>query len=360
MHEVILHHPIRRVQEILRSASATGLLITHLPHVQWVCGFTGSNGFLIVKEDGVHLVTDARYKTQAAQEVHHANVHIGKHDLIRYAVESGLVVSTDRLIIQPEFITHAEYGRWKTESSGLTLMAIDHVMEPHVAIKSEEAIAGMRRAQTVSDAVYEKVVPSIAVGMHENELAAQIDYYHRLRGASRMAFETIVAFGENTARPHARPGSRTLGPGEAILLDFGGVVDGYCSDMTRTLFCGVPGREFKDAYQSVLKAQAQAVAQAQAGKLARKIDQAARSSLAADGYEKFFAHSTGHGIGLEVHEWPRIATSSADTLEGGHTITIEPGVYIPDKFGIRIEDTVLIGARSCERLSCTDRTLISV
>ena len=308
----------------------------------------------------MHLVTDPRYETQSALETDHVTRHIGKHDLIRYAVDAGLVDSSDRLVIQPEHITVAEHNRWKTALDGLTLIAMDHVMDPYIAIKSEEAIAGMRRAQSVSDTAFKDVIPSITPGTREYELAALIDYYHRLRGSSQMAFETIVAFGENTALPHARPGNRILKLGDPVLLDFGGVVDGFCSDMTRMLFCGVPKKEFMDAYEAVQRAQKKALDLAHAGNLARSVDQAARSSLAADGYEKFFTHSTGHGIGLEVHEWPRIAANSTETLQKGHTITIEPGIYFPDKFGVRIEDTFLIGASTCERLSPTGGSLILV
>ena len=349
------------IQETLTSEQATGILITHLPHVRWACGFTGSNGFLLVKEERLHLFTDRRYETQVTLEVHGAQIHIGAHNLIDLAKNEGLIRATDRLLIQPEYMAVADLYRWETAFPGISLIPRENLLNRRVAVKSEEAIAKMRQAQSISDAVFQEIIPHITPGIREIELAALIDYEHRLRGASGMAFETIVAFGANSALPHARPGNRALGMDEPVLLDFGCSFDGYTSDMTRTLHCGEPpGAEFRAVYEAVQEAQEQAVKVAHAGVDASAVDDAARSNLASRGFGDFFSHSTGHGIGLEVHEWPRISASSSAILEKRQTITIEPGVYLPGKFGVRIEDTVGIGASACERLSHIERDLIIV
>ena len=347
------------VQETLTSEDATGLLITHLPHIRWACGFTGSNGFLLVREDKLHLFTDRRYETQVTLEVKQAQVHIGSHDLVNHAKNEGLANAADRLLIQPEYMTLAEFTHWETLLPGISLLPRKNLLNSRVAVKSEDAISRMRQAQLISDSVFKEVCKSITPGIRENELAAMIDYHHMIRGASGMAFETIVAFGTNSALPHARPSNQKLRTDEPVLLDFGCIFNGYASDMTRTLYCGVPGEEFKTTYKAVQEAQDQAIQLAHAGIKTSEIDQVARSSLTSNGLEKFFSHSTGHGIGLEVHEWPRISENSSDTLLKGHTVTIEPGVYLPDKFGIRIEDTVVIGSYACERLSHIERDLIT-
>ncbi|MCY4225993.1 MAG: aminopeptidase P family protein [Bacteroidetes bacterium] len=346
------------IQETLTSAKASAMLITHLPHIRWMCGFTGSNGFLIVREDLMHLVTDHRYKIQATLEVSEATIHIGAHNLINYAKTHGLVIATDTLLIQPEYMTLASYQQWHDEVSDISLVPQEKFFHRLVATKSPHAIAGMRRAQWISDLVFDEIHPYIKPGVTEKELAARIDYYHRKHGASQMAFETIVAFGKNTALPHARPTQRELKQDECVLLDFGGIVDGNASDMTRTLFVGSPSEEFLTAYASVRKAQNEAVKTVGEGVCCSDVDRAARSSLTQDGFGEFFCHSTGHGIGMEVHEWPSLSTGSDTILKKGFTVTIEPGVYVPHQFGIRIEDTVAVQSHGCQRLSQIQQDLI--
>ncbi len=348
------------IQKILNSSGAKGILITHLPHIRWACGFTGSSGFLIVRENERHLLTDRRYEIQAELEVRGAKVHIGTHNLVESAKKAGLIDSSEQLIIQPEYITLAELNLWETFLGKTSFLPYENLLNRLVAIKSEDDIAGMRRAQAISDTVFNEILRHIKPGVREHELATMIDYHHRMHGASGMAFETIVAFGENSALPHARPSSRELVSDEPILLDFGGIVDGFTSDMTRTLHYGQPGKEFILGYKAVQKAQSRAVNAVCAGAWAADVDRAARSSLKADGFGKFFSHSTGHGIGTEVHEWPRISANSDAKLLRGNTITIEPGVYLPENFGIRIEDTVLVDSFGCEQLSLIERDLIIV
>jgi len=340
--------------------NATGILISHLPHIQWACGFTGSNGFLIILKDGIHLVTDRRYETQAPLEVHGVKIHISKHNLVNYAKQSGIVNSSDQLIIQSEYATLSEFNEWKTTVSGISLLPHENLLDKLIALKSDEEITGMCEAQLISDTVFKEILQHVQQGIRENELAALIDYHHQIHGASKMAFDTIVAFGSNSALPHARPTDQKLCLGNPILLDFGCQLNGFSSDMTRTLYFGAPGTEFLDAYGAVQEAQRKAIDTARAKVPVSDVDQAARTSLTANGYGDFFSHSTGHGIGLEVHQWPRISVNSDAVLLQGYIVTIEPGIYLPGNFGIRIEDTVLIDSHKCERLSSIDRDLIII
>ncbi len=348
------------VHDAIRSADATGMLITHLPHIRWACGFSGSNGFLIVRENELYLVTDSRYESQAPLEVEGAKIHIYQNNLIGHVLKDGLVNSSDRLVYQPEYMTVAELKRWQDLGAELTMLPIEKLLSLPVALKSEDEIAGMRAAQHISDAVFVEVLQSIQPGIRENELAAKIDYLHRKHGASGMAFDTIVAFGENSALPHAHPSEKKLKRNTNILLDFGCEVNGLSSDMTRTVYFGEPEDEFLDAYSAVQEAQNQAVKFVQDGISASDVDLAARYSLNSSQFGEYFTHSTGHGIGWEVHEWPRISSYSDAILQKGFTITIEPGVYLRNKFGIRIEDTVLVRSTDCERISSIGRDLIIV
>ncbi len=348
------------INETICSADATGILITHLPHIRWACGFTGSNGFLIARKNELHLITDRRYEMQAPLEVNSAVIHIGQNNLIGHTLTAGLVSTGDRLICQSEYVTIAELTRWEALTNDLTVLPYEKILCKPVALKSENAIAGMREAQLISDRVFDEIIELIQPGISENELAAMVDYLHQKYGASGMAFDTIVAFGENSALPHARPSDKKLEYNTPILLDFGCVVNGLSSDMTRTIYYGQPEEEFLEAYAAVQQAQDQAIELVHDGVIASDIDRAARSSLNSSRFGDFFSHSTGHGIGWEVHEWPRISANSDSTLQKGYTVTIEPGVYLPGKFGVRIEDTVLVCSSGCERLSRIGRNLIII
>ena len=348
------------IREILRSKDATGVIISHLPHIRWICGFTGSTGLLIARENRFILLTSSIYETQAAMEVRGAEVHIGSHPMAEFANEEGLVNSTDKLIIQPEYLTVAELTCWETTIPGISFIPIENLLNEQVAIKSEEAIAGMQRAQAISDAVFKVILQYIQPGVRESELAARINYYHLMLGASTMAFETIVASGSNSALPHARPSGRKLRSGEPLLLDFGCMVDGFASDMTRTLHLGEPRKKFIRAYEAVQVAQERAISSASAGIEISTVSQVAQDTLKEFGLNEYFIHSLGHGIGMKVHEWPRITSNSSAFLQKGYTVTIEPGVYFPGEFGIRIEDTILIDSNTCERLSTIGRDLLVI
>lgn len=348
------------IREILRSKDATGVIISHLPHIRWICGFTGSTGLLIARENRFILLTNSIYETQAAMEVRGAEVHIGSHPMAEYAKEEGLVNSSDNLIIQPEYLTAAELTSWETTIPGISFIPIENLLNEHVAIKSEIAIASMRTAQAISDTVFKVILQYIHPGIQENELAARINYHHLMLGASTMAFETIVASGLNSALPHARPSKRKLRSGEPLLLDFGCIVDGFASDMTRTVHLGEPNKKFTRAYKAVQVAQERAISSASAGMEISKVSQIAQDTLKEFGLNEFFIHSLGHGIGMKVHEWPRISYNSSAILRRGYTVTIEPGVYFPGEFGIRIEDTILIDSNTCERLSTIGRDLLVI
>ena len=348
------------IREKLRSNDATGVIISHLPHIRWICGFTGSTGLLIARENKFNLLTNSIYETQAALEVRGAELHIGSHPMAEFAKEEGLVNSSDKLIIQPEYLTVAELTSWETTMPGISFIPIEDLLNEHVAKKSAIEIASMRRAQAISDAVFKVILQYIRPGIRENELAARINYHHLMLGASRMAFETIVASGSHSALPHARPGDRKLQSGEPLLLDFGCMFDGFASDMTRTVHLGQPSNKFIRAYEAVQAAQERAISSASAGMEISAVSQVAQDTLKEFGLNEFFIHSLGHGIGMKVHEWPRISSNSSAILHEGYTVTIEPGVYFPGEFGIRIEDTILIGSKTCERLSIIERDLLVI
>jgi Xaa-Pro aminopeptidase len=215
-------------------------------------------------------------------------------------------------------------------------------------VKDDEEVRRMRAAAALGCRLFEGILKTLAPGVSEAQVAAELEFAARMGGAEAMSFETIVASGKRSALPHGRATSAKLPRRGFVTLDFGVVVEGYCSDMTRTVHLGKASRREQDVYHSVLEAQQAAVAAVRAGVTCGAVDEAARSVLERAGLGKFFSHSTGHGVGLEIHEGPRLAARQAEVLQAGMVVTVEPGAYLPDEFGVRIEDTVVVGASGCE------------
>lgn len=342
------------IRELIRDRGVDGAIISRLTDIRWACGFTGSNGLLIVLPDRAHFVTDGRYTTQAAREVEGAQVHIAPADLETYITEHHFLPAS--VLFQADDLTFARVERLK--ASGGALTPASGLLARVVSQKSEDEIARIRRAQAITEATFDHLLNVIRPGLTEKEVAAEIVYDQLRRGAERMSFEPIVAAGANGALPHARPSDRPISHGDMIVLDFGCVVDGYASDMTRTIAVGEPDEEAVRAYEIVLEAKRTAIARARPGMLARDLDAVARSVIGEAGLGSYFNHGLGHGVGLQTHEWPRVSHSSDDVLPESAVITIEPGVYLPEAFGIRIEDMIVLRRDGAEVLTSTPDTLI--
>lgn len=343
------------------------LLVMHAPDVRWLTGFTGSSAAVIVVRTArgvrLRLFTDGRYTAQAKAEVHSATVRIARKGVAAEAVEFAEKVAV-RCGFDAATTTVETLSTLRKSASVSRLM---HPVAGPIAVlrqvKDEIEIAALRRAAALGCTLYEGMLAFIEVGMRELDVAAELEHRARLAGAESMSFETIVASGVRSAMPHARATDAVLQAGTLLTLDFGVVLDGYCSDMTRTVFlqpdptkrqtvaARAQVQQQREIFHAVLEAQVAAVAAVQAGVTAAAVDAAARGLLRRYKLDKLFSHSTGHGLGLEIHEGPRIAAKQAAALEAGMTITIEPGVYLPGNFGVRIEDTVLVTDAGCEILT---------
>ena len=347
------------LREIAASHDADALVVTHPPDLRWAVGFTGSNGLLLVTERAAHFVTDGRYTSQARAEVDGAEVHVADGALATWAGEHGLLDGARRAALQAEHVTLAAFETLRS-AFAVDFLATRDLLSEAVAAKTDAEVDAVRQAQALTCEVFDAILPYVQVGMSESELAAEIVYQHLKRGASAMAFEPIVAAGARGALPHARPSSRTLSAGDLVVIDMGGVLDGYCSDLTRTVAVGEPGEVERAAYETVRSAQHAAIAAAQAGMTGRDLDAVARDVIAADGLGEYFSHSLGHGLGIEVHEWPRLSQQVEHTLPAGATVTVEPGVYLPERFGIRIEDVIVVREGGCENLTPLPTDLLVV
>ncbi|MEP0545801.1 MAG: Xaa-Pro peptidase family protein [Rhodothermales bacterium] len=346
------------IRRLVRDRGADAALVTFLPDIRWAVGFSGSNGLLVVAEEAAHFVTDGRYSVQARSEVEHATVHVPGYNLLEHVEREGLFGTARTVAVQADHVTVSEFDRLRDRFPGVAFEPVSGFLQELVASKTEEEIHAIRRAQAVTEDVFDALLPQIGPGVSEQDLAAEIVYQHLRRGASAMSFDPIVASGLRGALPHARASSKTLRPGEFVVIDMGCVLEGYASDMTRTVAIGEPDAAMQRAYAVVLDAQRQAVASVRAGASCRAVDAVARDVIANAGLGDYFSHGLGHGVGLQVHEWPRLSHNSDDVLPTNAVVTVEPGVYLPERFGIRIEDMVVARADGPEVLTQTPKDLL--
>lgn len=334
------------------------LLVSSLPNVRYLSGFTGSNGMLLLTPDSMTLFTDPRYTIQAAQESR-GKVVISKGPLVKSAVQAIKRKKLKRIGFEK---SHLSFDTWQGLKEILPLAAglkpVGPLIEKWRMIKTPEEIERIRRAVDTNSKAFAEAVKTVKPGMTESELAAELEYQMRRGGAEKPSFETIVASGARTALPHAQPGSQAFREHEVVLIDMGATQDGYASDMTRMAFLGRPDPKTRKMYEAVLEAQLAAIDAVREGTTGGKVDRAARQALKSRGLDKQFVHSTGHGLGLEIHEPPRLGKKDKTRLEAGMVVTVEPGVYIEGSGGVRIEDTVLVTKNGCEVLTPTSKELM--
>lgn len=333
-------------------------LVTFPPHLRYMSGFTGSNGLGIITRDSALLVTDGRYAEQVKEQTHGWKILITQGSLFEKLRTQRTLTPGIRVGFDGNTVLYAQFLALKKMFPRVKFLPKADVVEKLAAVKDAGEIAKIRRAVEITDATFAEILPLIKPGIPELDIAAEISYRQRKHGAEADAFESIVASGERSALPHGRATFKKIAAGELLTLDFGAVFDGYHSDMTRTVAVGRIKPEAKKIYAVVKAAQQAALDAARSGIKAKELDAVARGIIRKKGYEKFFRHSLGHGIGLQIHEQPRISVMSSALLVPGNVVTIEPGVYIPHLGGVRIEDDVIIGETSCEVLNSSPKELL--
>ena len=334
---------LRRVRDRLHESRLDALLVSHVPSVRWLTGFTGSAAFLLVEPGSATLITDFRYRTQAAEEVGDAvSVHITESDLfaeLARCLEEG--DSGPRVGFEDHNLSVRDRRALGESCGGVTWEPAGPLMEALRSAKDSGEIESISRAVQVAEGALAELLGTVREGVSERELAAELVYRLRLAGSESMPFDPIVASGPRSALPHAHPGERRLREGDLLLVDFGARGQGYCSDMTRMFVLGAPADWQLEIYGVVSRAVEKAIAATEAGVPARSVDRAARDVIAEAGFGDRFGHGTGHGVGLEVHERPSVNGRSRDTLEPGNVVTIEPAVYLPGRGGVRLEEVVV-------------------
>jgi Xaa-Pro aminopeptidase len=391
---------LRRLRSGFEENDLDLLLVTHLPNIRYLCGFTGSAAALLVDDHGSILFTDGRYRTQAKAEIKGANV---KQVKIVIAPKSPLMAAAEWLAgqgrsskpgtlastsvgIEAEAITagmrdrlaaalkggfgratlglrsgQARGGARLSSGSGkIRLRSAPPLVERARMVKDAAEILRIRRAVELGAGLFRIAREKIRPGVREVEVAAAMEYEARCAGAEGMAFPTILAAGKRSAIVHGRASDARIPRRGFVVCDFGVILAGYCSDRTRTVHVGRPSREARVLYEAVLEAQQAAIAAVRPGVTAAEVDGAARRVLRKQKLARYFTHSTGHGLGLEIHELPRLAAGQTQKLEPGMVITIEPGAYVAGKWGVRIEDVVVVTSSGCEVLTPTEKEMVTV
>lgn len=336
------------------------LLVSSPANVRYLSGYSGSNGLILLAAKEAHFFTDPRYGLEARETIS-CRVHVAKTALIKAAAALLKRKKWKKIGFEAAAMRVDEYTALKDDLPlGVSLQPMGRVIEEQRMIKSAEEIDRIRKSVQANSEAYSKTLKRVKPGAKENDIAAELEFQMRMLGAEKPAFETIVAAGVRSALPHAHPTSHALQENELLLIDMGASLDGYASDMTRCCFTGAPPKRIRDLYRAVLEAQLAALNAVQAGVTTAKVDGAARDVLKRHKLDRFFLHSTGHGLGLEIHEPPRIARKDKTRLRTGMVITIEPGAYIDGLGGVRIEDTILVTDSGCEVLTPTPKEFVSI
>ena len=354
----ILPGRIFLIQNKLADLKIQGLIFLNIINIRYLSGFTGSDGALIICPDKSLLLVDGRYTAQAALEVQNIPV-IEYKDKVKGIVQAIKDLNLKHIGFEAVSMSVDMYNQLTSSLDGEVLINIGDDLKFFRAYKDETEITLMKKAAAISSSAIAAIIGDIKPGCTERELALQLELHARRAGADQLAFEAIVASGTNSALPHAKPTDRKIKTGDFIVIDFGVKYQGYCSDETCTFAFGQLTDQQKNAYQIVKQAHDNAIAGVRANVTASDIDHCARSVLG-EKYGQYFPHGTGHGVGLEVHEAPRLAPDSQDVLEGQMVVTVEPGLYIPGLWGIRIEDTVLVKENSCEIFTKMDKQLLII
>jgi len=345
-----------RLRAALAGAGCDALLVTNLTNIRYLTGFTGSAALVLVTAEDMVLVTDGRYRDQASAQIEAAgvaaSVQIGRSSDEQRDLLAAPVGAVARLGLEAEAVTWAQQRRFaSTWFPGTELVATEDVVEDLRRVKDAGEVGRIEAACAMADAALAAIRHRLGEAATEAEVALELEWQMRRLGADGPSFDTIVASGPNGAMPHHRAGERRITDGDLVVIDFGALVDGYHSDMTRTLMVGEPTATQRRMFDTVQAAQAAGVAAVGPGVDVRTVDEACREVLREAGWEAAFLHGTGHGVGLDIHESPRVSATAAGSLADGHVVTVEPGVYFPEHGGVRIEDTVVVTAEGCRTLT---------
>lgn len=352
---------IEAVRQLAKKENLDGFIVTDLKQIRYLTGFSGSSALLVIAPRKALFFTDFRYKEQSAKQVKGAKVHIAKGPAINALKDFPEIGGKNARIGYYAPATTVEVLKQFEKSLPDCLwIAADSVVAELGWVKEKDELDNIRKAIEISDVAFERILNLIAPGIRERELAAELEYQMMMLGSEKPSFDSIVASGWRSALPHGIATDKKVKKGEFITFDFGATVNGYVSDITRTVVIGKATDRQKKIYNIVARAQRAAIARMKPGVIAKTVDAAARNYITRAGYGKYFGHGLGHGIGLEVHSGPRLGPPSEDKLKVNNVITVEPGIYIPRWGGVRIEDDILVTRSGRKVLNRAPRNLLEL
>ncbi len=348
--------------QVVKEKNLDAILVSDGFNMRYISGFTGATGYLLVSENKRRLLTDSRYTVAATEQA-------PDFETVTITVEHDYIYEINRFIAEENIktlgfeadnFTYSEYLRFKEKLNVTDFVPIKNELSLLRIKKSEDELKNLRMAEHIGDIAFNEILSFIKPGMTELEVAAKLEYVMKTNGAEKLSFETIVAAGVNGSKPHAEPGNYKIQSGDLVTMDFGCMYNGYCSDMTRTICVGHANEKQREIYDIVLKAQLAVLDNLKPGHKGKYYDKIARDIITDAGYGDCFGHGLGHSVGLEIHEEPRFSTREERIIEPGTIITVEPGIYVPDFGGVRIEDMVLVTENGYENFAFSPKQLIEI
>ena len=354
----IYNNRLTKIRNKYSSMGLDGIYITNITNVRYLTGFTGSAGSVVVLDDSAYFITDGRYTEQSHKEINNCTILITGKSHLESIISNKLIVSGSSIGIEANHISLKMYNILVSKLAGIKFIETENITEHIAAIKDIEEIDSLKTAIEITDTVFDQIIPDLKVGAKEIEISAKISYLFKMNGAEGDSYEPIIASGPLGALPHARPSEKEFNFGDFIVMDFGALYNGYHADMTRTVLIGKPTERHREIYNTVLQSQLAGIDSAKAGVRACDVDKACRDIIESKGYGDKFIHSTGHGIGLEVHTYPGINKLNMEPLLENYIITIEPGIYIEGWGGVRIEDDCHIRKNNALPLNASPKELL--
>ena len=337
-----INNRLSKLRKLMVQKGMDAVLVTKRENYMYLSGFTGTSAYLVITQDSAVLMTDFRYIEQAAKQAPMYEVVKYQGSFVQALGELLKSRGIGRLGFEDNYLTYERYAEFEQKLGMQELIPLKGIIENLRMIKDADEIEIIKKAVKISDDAFTHILSFIKPGTSETEIAAELEYFMKKQGASKEAFDTIVASGERSSLPHGVASEKRLEAGDAITLDFGAIYMGYCSDMTRTVFLGKPCKELEKIYEIVLEAQSAALEGAHKGMSGKAVDLIARDIITKAGFGDYFGHGLGHGVGIEIHEEPRFSPSGNTVIEDGMIITVEPGIYVPGLGGVRIEDMIVI------------------
>ncbi len=352
---------ITRLQAIIKQQNLDALLVNELSQVRYLCGYTGSNGLLVVFAKSAYFITDFRYKTQIRKEVKGAKSIIAQRELYTELPKvPGITAKNLRVGYLEGYLAVKALNMIRTLMPGALLAPTNGLVEGLAAVKDDAEVAMIQKAVDIADVAFGRILQIIKPGVRESEVAAELEYQMKMLGSEDPSFETIIASGYRSALPHGRASTKKIAKGDFVTLDFGAIYGGYHSDITRTVVVGKASAQQKKVYDLVLRAQVAGTRKARSGLKGSEVDKHVRDIIAKAGYGKNFGHGLGHGIGLLIHEEPRLTPLSDQVLVPNMVVTCEPGIYIDGWGGVRIEDDLVITRGGCRVMNRADKSLLEL